>query len=147
MGCTRSPFSGGLQCCAFCTGPVNPDVIRLRQMNRIAQWNVCASKRGDARRAVCVALHCPERDPKSEHGDYRTYAELDGIGKSKHIMGVNSMQSLVLAMRFLHLQIECAIHDGWIFFFDETDDEAFDLLDAVSPIKPSPGETGGSNEP
>ena len=27
MGCTRSPFSGGLQCCAFCTGPVNPDVI------------------------------------------------------------------------------------------------------------------------
>ena len=30
MGCTRSPFSGGLQCCAFCTGPVNPDVIRLQ---------------------------------------------------------------------------------------------------------------------
>ena len=27
MGCTRSPFSGGLRCCAFCTGPVNPDVI------------------------------------------------------------------------------------------------------------------------
>ena len=30
MGCTRSPFSGGLQCCAFCTGPVNPDVIPLK---------------------------------------------------------------------------------------------------------------------
>ena len=29
MGCTRSPFSGGLQCCAFCTGPVNPDVMHL----------------------------------------------------------------------------------------------------------------------
>ena len=27
MGCTRSPFSGGFRCCAFCTGPVNPDVI------------------------------------------------------------------------------------------------------------------------
>ena len=51
-------------------------VIRLIQMNRIAQWDVYASKRGDARRAVCVALHCPERDPKSEHGDYRTYAEV-----------------------------------------------------------------------
>ena len=32
MGCTRSPFSGGFRCCAFCTGPVNPDVMRLRQM-------------------------------------------------------------------------------------------------------------------
>ena len=33
MGCTRSPFSGGLQCCAFCTGPVNPDVITLTNAN------------------------------------------------------------------------------------------------------------------
>ena len=33
MGCTRSPFSGGLQCCAFCTGPVNPDVIWLESEN------------------------------------------------------------------------------------------------------------------
>ena len=24
MGCTRSPFSGGFRCYAFCTGPVNP---------------------------------------------------------------------------------------------------------------------------
>ena len=31
MGCTRSPFSGGLQCCVFCTGPVNPDVIPLEK--------------------------------------------------------------------------------------------------------------------
>ena len=42
MGCTRSPFSGGLQCCAFCTGPVNPDVIRLRQclMESIRQISI-----------------------------------------------------------------------------------------------------------
>ena len=32
MGCTRSPFSGGFRCCAFCTGPVNPDVILLRNL-------------------------------------------------------------------------------------------------------------------
>ena len=35
MGCTRSPFSGGLQCCAFCTGPVNPDVILNLPMFRL----------------------------------------------------------------------------------------------------------------
>ena len=35
MGCTRSPFSGGLRCCAFCTGPVNPDVMRLALMTRL----------------------------------------------------------------------------------------------------------------
>ena len=29
MGCTRSPFSGGFRCYAFCAGPVNPDVITL----------------------------------------------------------------------------------------------------------------------
>ena len=29
MRCTRSPVSGGFRCCAFCTGPVNADVIRL----------------------------------------------------------------------------------------------------------------------
>ena len=34
MGCTRSPFSGGLRCCAFCTGPVNPDVIQPRKRKR-----------------------------------------------------------------------------------------------------------------
>ena len=31
MDCTRSPFSGGFRCCALCTGPVNPDVIRLKE--------------------------------------------------------------------------------------------------------------------
>ena len=41
MHCTRSPFSGGLQCCAFCTGPVNPDVIPLRgHMNRIVAASI-----------------------------------------------------------------------------------------------------------
>ena len=48
MGCTRSPFSGGFRCCAFCTGPVNPDVIQLdrimceyerRDMPRIRRRN------------------------------------------------------------------------------------------------------------
>ena len=34
MGCTRSPFSGGLRCCAFGTGPVNPDVIWLPELWR-----------------------------------------------------------------------------------------------------------------
>ena len=31
MRCTRSPFSGVAQCCAFCAGPVNADVITLNQ--------------------------------------------------------------------------------------------------------------------
>ena len=34
MGCTRSPFSGGLQCCAFGTGPVNPDVMPTDSMTK-----------------------------------------------------------------------------------------------------------------
>lgn len=32
MRCTRSPFSGGFRCCAFCAGPVNADVICLSKM-------------------------------------------------------------------------------------------------------------------
>ena len=46
MGCTRSPFSGGLRCCAFCTGPVNPDVIRLENRSRmkvVSLRSVCAA--------------------------------------------------------------------------------------------------------
>ena len=112
---------------------MNVAVIRLRQMNIIAQWNVYASKKGGPRQEVCAKLHRPEVDPKSKHGDFRTLAHLDGISKCRHKMGVNSMQSLVLGISMLQLQVECAMADGWIFFFDETATEPFDLLGAITP--------------
>jgi len=58
--------------------------------------------------------------------------ELDGVSKSRYGYGVNSMQSLVLAMQLLKIHIEQAIAVGWLFYFDENDDEPFDLLHSLS---------------
>ena len=107
------------------------------QMNPIAQWKLYASKNDGPRREVCATVHHPEVDPKSKHGDFRTCVHLDGISKPRYRMGVNSMQSLVLGVAFLRLQIECALVDGWVFFFNENDNEPFDFLSGITPAAPS----------
>ena len=121
----------------------NTDVIRLRTifMNPIAEWNLLGSKNGASLAPVCVALHQPEPDPKSPHGDFRTLVEISGIAKSEYVFGVNSMQSLVLALRVLQIQVELALDDGWIFFFDENHTEPFNLLEAITPATPTLGES------
>ncbi|MDB2687742.1 hypothetical protein N9Y42_11085 [Mariniblastus sp.] len=109
-------------------------------MSRIAEWNVYGSKNDAPLVQLCVAIHAPELDPDSKHDDCRTMVELCGLSESRYIFGVNSMQSLVLAMRVLHIEIEVALNDGWIFFFGDDHSQAFDLLAAVTPIEPSTGE-------
>ena len=69
MGCTRSPFSGGFRCCAFCTGPVNPDVITLAHMPSfkiIQNVGVGPVKLGMTRQQVRSSLiDCPDLDQKA----------------------------------------------------------------------------------
>lgn len=101
-------------------------------MTPIATWELWAERKQSPRRAVMIAIHMPEPDPKSEHGDFRTLVEMDGITKSRYGHGVNSMQSLVLAMQLLQIHIEHAIREGWQFYFDADDTEPFNLLHSVS---------------
>lgn len=109
----------------------------LGTMNRIATWELWGQENSSPRRAIRVAVHAPEPDPKSQHGDFRTLIEIDGVSKSRYGYGVNSMQSLVLAMQLLKIHVEQAIAVGWQFYFDETDDEPFDLLHSLSSHSPS----------
>ena len=101
-------------------------------MNRIAIWEIWGQRNCSERRKIVVAIHAPEPDPKSSHGDYRTLVEIDGITKSRYGYGVNSIQSLVLAMQLLRIHVESALGDGWIFFFNSDDTEPFDLLHSIS---------------
>ena len=101
-------------------------------MNRIATWELWAQKNGTPRVAILVAVHVPEPDPKSPHGDYRTLVEIDGVTKSRFGYGVSSMQSLAQAMQTLHVGVELALNEGWLFYFDESDNKPFDLLHAIS---------------
>ena len=101
-------------------------------MNRIASWKLWGQRNRSQRRPIVVAVHTPEPDPNSPHGDYRTLVEIDGVTKSRYGHGVNSMQSLVLAMQLLHIHVEHAVRDGWLFYFDENDAEPFDLLHSIS---------------
>ena len=101
-------------------------------MTPIAIWELWGQQKRLPRRVVVVAIHAPEHDPKSEHGDYRTLVEMDGISKSRYGYGVNSMQSLVLGMQLLHIDIENAIKEGWQFYFGADDTEPFDLLNSLS---------------
>ncbi len=64
---------------------------------------------------------------------------MDGITTSRYGHGVNSMQSLVLAMQLLHIHVEHAIRDGWQFYFDADDTEPFDLLHSIS-LRPGTNE-------
>jgi len=106
-------------------------------MNRIATLELWGQENNSPRRAILVAVHAPEPDPKSQHGDFRTLVELDGVSKSRYGYGVSSMQSLVLAMQLLKIHVEKAIAVGWQFYFDESDDEPFDLLHWLSSHLPS----------
>ena len=108
-------------------------------MNRIATWKLWAQKNGTPRVLILVAVHAPEPDPKSPDGDYTTLVEIDGLTKSRFGHCVNSMQSLVLAMQLLRVQVELALSEGWLFHFAESDNEPFDLLNAISVRSPFQG--------
>ena len=101
-------------------------------MTSIATWELWGEQKQSPRRAVAIAIHAPEPDLKSEHGDYRTLVEMNGITKSRYGYGVNSMQSLVFGMQLLHIHAENAIRDGWQFDFGADDTEPFDLLHSIS---------------
>jgi len=114
-------------------------------MNRIATWELWGQENSSPRRAIFVAVHAPEPDPKSQHGDFRTLVEIDGVSKSRYGYGVNSMQSLVLAMQLLKIHVGRAIDVGWRFYFDENDDEPIDLLHSLSSHLPS-SDVPGTND-
>ena len=106
-------------------------------MNRIATWKLWGQENNLPRRTILVVVHASELDPKSQHGDFRTLVEMDGVSKSRYGHGVNSMQSLVQAMQILKIHFEQAIAVGWQFYFDENDDEPFDRLHLLSSHSPS----------
>lgn len=107
-------------------------------MNRIATWELWGELNRSERRKIVIAIHAPEPDPESRHGDYRTLVEMQGITKSKYGYGFNSMQSLVIAMQLLRIHLESALHDGWQYYFDADDTDPFDLLHSIST---DPGST------
>ena len=101
-------------------------------MNRIATWKLWGELNGSQRTPVLVVVHTPELDPTSPHGDYRTLVEINGVTEARYGHGVNSLQSLVLAMQLLYVQLEYALRIGWLFYFDEHDTDPFDLLHSLT---------------
>ena len=113
---------------------VNAGVIQTDfSMTVIATWDLYASRNSEDRIAIEASVYLPELDPRSSNDNYRTKIEITGILGPKYVCGVNSMQSLVLAMRLLRFHVEMASEANWKFYFDSESTDQFDLADAILP--------------
>ena len=100
-------------------------------MEPIAEWHLHASKQGSARIPVCLTVYRPQAQPESTCSLYQTFVEIKGISaKPRHVSGVSSLQSMVLALRILQVYVESALNHGWLFYIDDTDSP----VDAASLI-------------
>lgn len=74
-----------------------------------------------------VEIFLPEDDPESEQSDFRCLVRLGGLSLQKYVYGVDSFQSLSLALKFLEIEFQRLTDLGWRFYLPECADEAIDI--------------------
>ncbi|GKQ99133.1 DUF6968 family protein [Aeromonas hydrophila] len=82
---------------------------------------------------VKIAIRAPEPDPKSAGGDWRCKVKLDGLGNKTFIYGVDALQALSLALKFVESEL-CAFTDaGWHFYLPGCPDHPVDMAACYFP--------------
>ena len=94
-----------------------------------AQATYFAQPPSGERSPFAVSISAPTPDPR---GDFSCSVQLGDEGPNA-IFGIDPLQALALAYRYLQAELERYEEQGWQFFFSETDTEPFDLLNTLCP--------------
>ncbi len=95
-------------------------------MRPIAQSHIWYGKDNGERRRITVMICEPEKDPLPG-GDYRCPVTFRGLGRKKYVYGVDSLQSLMLAVVFVNIGIDSLSHQGYHFFMNKSGGDALDM--------------------
>ncbi|CAJ1885214.1 hypothetical protein LMBIIBHN_03792 [Aeromonas salmonicida] len=63
-----------------------------------------------------IAIGAPQPDPKSTSGDYRCKVKLAGLGDKTFIHGIDALQALSLALKFVESELRAFSDAGWHFY-------------------------------
>ncbi len=75
----------------------------------------------------------PEPDPKSAGGDWRCKVKLDGLGNKTFIYGVDALQALSLALKFVESELRAFTDAGWHFYLPGCPDHPVDMAACYFP--------------
>ena len=80
-----------------------------------------------------ITLFTPEPDPVSCFGDYRCKVVIKGGLVDQYIYGIDALQTVCLAIKYLESEFEQFIKDGWAFFLANDLDHPIDVMAAYFP--------------
>ena len=93
-------------------------------MEPVAETTLFVERPPGRRRRICLRVGHPEPDRR---GDYRCAVEFPGFERRRYNYGIDSIQALVLAVRFLTQRISALLDDGWRFYLGRNDKEPLDV--------------------
>lgn len=81
-------------------------------------------------RKLEVEVFSPGKDPESHYGDHRCLVRIRGLGVEKYAYGVDSLQSLSLALKTIENELQRLSDNGWQFYMAGHRDHPFDIFGA-----------------
>jgi hypothetical protein len=80
-----------------------------------------------------MAIKAPEPDPKSASGDWRCKVKLEGLSDKTFIYGVDALQALSLALKFVENELRAFSDAGWQFYLPGCPDQPVDIAACYFP--------------
>ncbi|HHQ4515195.1 DUF6968 family protein [Aeromonas veronii] len=80
-----------------------------------------------------IAIKAPEPDPKSASGDWRCKVKLAGLSDKTFIYGIDSLQALSLAIKFVETELRAFSDAGWQFYLPDCPDHPIDMSACYFP--------------
>lgn len=82
---------------------------------------------------VKIAIRAPEPDPSSISGDWRCKVNLEGLGNKTFIYGIDALQALSLALKYVESEIGTFTNAGWQFYLPGYSDLPVDITACYFP--------------
>jgi hypothetical protein len=80
-----------------------------------------------------IAINAPEPDPKSACGDWRCKVKLAGLSDKTFIYGVDSLQALSLAIKYVETELRAFSDAGWQFYLPGSPNHPIDMAACYFP--------------
>ncbi|UUI61452.1 DUF6968 family protein [Aeromonas salmonicida] len=80
-----------------------------------------------------IAIGAPQPDSKSTSGDYRCKVKLAGLGDKTFIHGIDALQALSLALKFVESELRAFSDAGWHFYLPGCPDQPVDIAACYFP--------------
>jgi|SRR5580698_1513336 hypothetical protein len=93
---------------------------------QVAQSKLWFKKGRAARQPITFMIGKPERDPLPG-GNYRCPVTIRGLGKKRHVFGVDSLQSLMLAMFLINTEVNILCRQGYRFYMSKSGKNELDI--------------------